>query len=53
MAKKTAAKSPGAEPAHAGVIIEEFFSPSKIARWFPVQIKEVVDFEVELAVAKY
>jgi len=32
--------------------IEEIFNLTKIDRWFWVQIKEVVDFEEELAGAK-
>jgi hypothetical protein len=32
--------------------IEEFFNLTKIDRWFLVQIKEIVDFEEELAGAK-
>jgi carbamoyl-phosphate synthase large subunit len=33
----------------AGFTIEEVFSLTKIDRWFLVQIKEIVDFEEELA----
>src|SRR5437867_3277880 len=36
----------------AGFIIEEIFQLTKIDRWFLVQIKEIVDFEEELAEAK-
>jgi hypothetical protein len=36
----------------AGFTIEEIFSLTKIDRWFLVQIKEIVDFEEELAEAK-
>jgi carbamoyl-phosphate synthase large subunit len=36
----------------AGFTIEEIFSLAKIDRWFLVQIKEIVDFEEELAGAK-
>ena len=36
----------------AGFTIEEIFSLTKIDRWFLVQIKEIVDFEEELATAK-
>jgi hypothetical protein len=52
MAKKTAAKSTTAEPAYADVIIEGIFSLTKIAHRFLLQIKEFVDFEVELAGSK-
>ena len=34
----------------AGFTIEEIFNLTKIDRWFLVQIKEIVDFEEELAV---
>jgi carbamoyl-phosphate synthase large subunit len=37
---------------HAGCTIEEIFNLTKIDRWFLVQIKEIVDFEEELAGAK-
>ena len=33
----------------AGFTIEEIFNLTKIGRWFLVQIKEIVDFEEELA----
>ncbi len=33
----------------AGFTIEEIFNLTKIDRWFLVQIKEIVDFEGELA----
>ena len=36
----------------AGFTIEEIFNLTKIDRWFLVQIKEIVDFEGELAGAK-
>ena len=36
----------------AGFTIEEIFNLTKIDRWFLVQIKEIVDFEEELARAK-
>ena len=36
----------------AGFSIEEIFNLTKIDRWFLVQIKEIVDFEEELAGAK-
>ncbi len=36
----------------AGFTIEEIFGLTKIDRWFLVQIKEIVDFEEELAAAK-
>jgi carbamoyl-phosphate synthase large subunit len=36
----------------AGFTIEEIFNLTKIDRWFLVQIKEIVDFEEELASAK-
>ena len=32
--------------------IEEIFNLTRIDRWFLVQIKEIVDFEEELAAAK-
>ena len=35
----------------AGFTIEEIFNLTKIDRWFLVQIKEIVDFEEELAEA--
>ncbi len=35
-----------------GFTIEEIFNLTKIDRWFLVQIKEIVDFEEELATAK-
>ncbi len=37
----------------AGFTIEEIFQLTKIDRWFLVQIKEIVDFEEELATAKH
>ena len=36
----------------AGFTIEEIYNLTKIDRWFLVQIKEIVDFEEELATAK-
>lgn len=36
----------------AGITIEEIFNLTEIDRWFSVQIKEIVDFEEELAGAK-
>ena len=36
----------------ASFTIEEIFNLTKIDRWFLVQIKEIVDFEEELATAK-
>jgi carbamoyl-phosphate synthase large subunit len=36
----------------AGLTIEEIFNLTKIDRWFLAQIKEIVDFEEELAAAK-
>ena len=35
----------------AGFTVEEIFQLSKIDRWFLAQIKEIVDFEEELAVS--
>ena len=35
-----------------GSTIEEIFNLTKFDRWFLVQIKEIVDFEEELAGAK-
>jgi len=35
-----------------GFSIKEIFNLTKIDRWFLVQIKEIVDFEEELAGAK-
>ncbi len=35
-----------------GFTIEEVFNLTKFDRWFLVQIKEIVDFEEELAGAK-
>jgi carbamoyl-phosphate synthase large subunit len=35
-----------------GFAIEKIFNLTKIDRWFLVQIKEIVDFEEELAGAK-
>ena len=36
----------------AGFTIEEILNPTKIGRWFLVQIKEIVDFEEKLTTAK-
>ncbi|HKI69222.1 MAG TPA: hypothetical protein VKA67_06515 [Verrucomicrobiae bacterium] len=36
----------------AGFTIEEMFNLTKIDRWFLMHIKEIVDFEDELASAK-
>ena len=36
----------------AGLTIEEIFQLTKIDGWFLVQIKEIVDFEEELATEK-
>ena len=36
----------------AGFTIEEIFQLSKIDRWFLTQIKQIVDFEEELAATK-
>ena len=36
----------------AGFTLEEIFNHKKIDRWFLVQIKEIVDFEEELAGTK-
>ena len=36
----------------AGISIDEIFSLTKIDRWFLTQIKEIVDFEEELATAR-
>ncbi len=36
----------------ASFTIEKIFNLTKIDRWFLVQIKEIVDFEEELAGAK-
>ena len=33
----------------AGFTIEEIFNLTRIDRWFLLQIKEIVDFDVELA----
>ena len=37
---------------NAGFTIDEIFNLTKIDRWFLVQIKEIVDFEEELAGAR-
>jgi carbamoyl-phosphate synthase large subunit len=36
----------------AGFTVDEIFGLTKIDRWFLVQIKEIVDFEEELAGTK-
>ena len=36
----------------AGCTLKDIFNLTKIDRWFLVQIKEIVDFEEELAGAK-
>jgi len=36
----------------AGFSVDDIFNLTKIDRWFLVQIKEIVDFEEELAGAK-
>ena len=36
----------------AGFSIDEIFQLTRIDRWFLVQLKEIVDFEEELAAAK-
>ena len=46
------ASSSSATPLRAGFSIEEIFNLTKIDRWFVVQIKEIVDFEEELAGVK-
>ena len=50
-------KSPKPESAsrhalRASFTLDEIFNLTKIDRWFLVQIKEIVDFEGELATAK-
>ena len=42
----------GAPARRARFTIEEIFGLTKIDWWFLVQIKEIVDFEEELATAK-
>ena len=37
---------------HPAFTIEEIYNLTKIDRWFLVQIKEIVDFEEELAGAR-
>ena len=46
------ASLPKSHALRAGFTIEEIFHLTKIDRWFLVQIKEIVDFEEELAGAK-
>jgi hypothetical protein len=48
----TAVKSIDDHALRAGFTIKEIFSLTKIDRWFLVQIKEIVDFEEELAGTK-
>ncbi|HXS67474.1 MAG TPA: hypothetical protein VN761_01445 [Candidatus Polarisedimenticolia bacterium] len=45
-------KSADTQPQHAGFAIDEIFNLTRIDKWLPVQIKEIVDFEEELAVVK-
>ena len=45
-------KSADRHALRAGFAIEEIFDLTKIDRWFLVQIKEIVDFEEELAGVK-
>ena len=51
--KTTQNQRPGSRSRHgplrAGFTVEEIFQLTKIDRWFLVQIKEIVDFEEELA----
>jgi carbamoyl-phosphate synthase large subunit len=52
---RKANQKPGSADCHfrrASFTIEEIFNLTKIDRWFLVQIKEIVDFEEELARAK-
>jgi carbamoyl-phosphate synthase large subunit len=52
---KTTSPKPGNADHHAlraGFTIEEILNLTKIDRWFLVQIKEIVDFEEELAGAR-
>jgi len=42
----TAVKSIADHALRAGFTIEEIFNLTKIDRWFLVQIKEIVDFEL-------
>jgi len=44
--------SPECHALRAGFTIEVIINLTKIDRWFPVQIKEIVDSEEELAGAK-
>ena len=37
----------------AGFTTDKIFNLAKVARWFLVQINEIVDFEEELASATY
>jgi carbamoyl-phosphate synthase large subunit len=45
-------KSADRHALRAGFSIEEIFNLTKIDRWFLVQIKEIVDFEEELATGR-
>jgi carbamoyl-phosphate synthase large subunit len=45
-------KSADRHALRAGFTVDEIFNLTKIDRWFLVQIKEIVDFEEELAGAK-
>jgi carbamoyl-phosphate synthase large subunit len=45
-------KSADRHALRAGFTVTEIFNLTKIDRWFLVQIKEIVDFEGELATAK-
>ena len=52
---KTVSPKPANAERHAlraGFTIEEIFNLTKIDCWFLVQIKEIVDFEEELATSK-
>jgi carbamoyl-phosphate synthase large subunit len=49
---KTTSPKPGnaeRQALRAGFTIEEIFNLTKIDRWFLTQIKEIVDFEEDLA----
>ena len=48
----TTGQKPKSDDRHAlraGFTLDEIFNLTKIDRWFPVQIREIVDFEEELA----
>ena len=47
--KNQSRRSADGHAQRAGFSIEEIFNLTKIDRWFLVQIKEIVDFEEELA----